>query len=85
MSEKIIHGYSGSCSPDGKYWIKFKNFSLGIFELIPKKNGGFKHGKVKVRVIGPSDKSDIVYAKAREIACQLDTGTYSGPKSIRMR
>lgn len=86
---KRIHGYSGSCAPDGKNWIHYKNFSLGIFELIPKKGkhpaNSFKHGKVKVSVYGHVSNEKAVYDKAREIMNQLDAGTYQGPKNVRVK
>jgi hypothetical protein len=39
---------------------------------------------VLVRVSGPVGDPESVYAKARQIAAQLDAGTYSGPKRVRV-
>jgi len=86
---KILHGFSGSCAPDGNNWIKYENFSLGIFELIRKKgknpNNSIKHGPVKVRVSGRTSNQKAVYDKAREIVTLLDAGTYQGPKNVRVK
>ncbi len=43
---------------------------------------GCKRGAVKVRVKGPVNDPEQVYAKARTIVGELDAGTYTGPKPV---
>ena len=81
------HGFRGSCAPkEGSTSVNnMQTFSLGIFEWLGKKTApGYKIGKAKVRVVGFCDHSAAVYAKAREIIAQLDAGTYTGPKRVRV-
>jgi hypothetical protein len=83
--EAGTHEYSGACAP-GDYGGVWDTFSVGVFEWVPRKSGrGTKRSKAKVRVKGPSEHPERVYAKAREIAAQLDTGTYAGPKTVVIR
>jgi hypothetical protein len=81
------HGYSGACDPERSINTSFfMTFSVGCFEIIPKKSGnGTKKSKVKVRVVGSISNTEAVYAKAREICDELDAGTYAGPKSVRVK
>ena len=61
-------------------------FSVGVFEWVPAgKKIGKKKGKAKVRVSGASANPEAVYAKAREIVADLDAGTYTGPKNVRVK
>lgn len=77
-----IHSFDGACLP-GHSEPLWDAFSVGVFEWVPTKSGkGVKRGKVKVRVKGLWCNSEAVFAKAREIACELDAGTYSGPKNV---
>lgn len=79
---KVLHGYSGSCAP-GETTCRFLTFSVGIFPILPKSGGkGTKKGKSIVRVVGPTSKPELVYAKAREIVDLLDAGKYTGPKRV---
>ncbi len=80
------HGYSGEFMP-GKVDIwPSKTFSVGIFELIPRKSRhGLKAGPVKVRVRGRVEDDALVYKKAEEIIWQLDRGTYEGPKTVTIK
>lgn len=78
------HGYSGQCAPTDKFWIGYKTFSVGIFEVVTTANGrGTKRGgAVKVRVRGLMTNPQAVYDAAQRIVEQLDAGTYSGPKNV---
>ena len=81
------HGFSGSCAPGaGGFWAgHFNTFSLGVFEMIPSKTKtGWKKGPVKVRVSGSTLDEKKVKAKAQEIVEALDSGTYKGPKKIKV-
>lgn len=61
-------------------------FSVGVFQWVPMKScHGTKKGKSKVRVKGFTLDREAVHAKAREIADQLDAGTYVGPKTVTVR
>jgi len=82
------HGFAGSYAPGGTCIKYFTNetFSLGVFEWLPKSGGkGFKHSAVKVRVSGRVGDETSVFDKAREIAGQLDAGTYTGPKNVTVK
>jgi len=69
----------------GKSEWPSKTFSVGIFELIPKKSKhGLKAGPVKVRVRGRVEDDALVYKKAEEIIKQLDKGAYEGRKIINV-
>ena len=77
------HGVDGACAPGQGSWASQQTFSVGVFEWLPKARGqGTKRGKVKVRVKGSVTQQDRVLEKAREIAQQLDRGTYQGGKSV---
>ena len=80
------HMWSGSCDPKKmRFQGIFQTFSVGIFEMVPRRGlPGTKRGKVKVRVSGSASDPDAVYGKARAIAEQLDAGTYTGPKTVRV-
>lgn len=82
------HGFSGSCAPDSGHQFRaehFQTFSLGIFEWVNKASGrGVKKGPVRVRVCGATSNAEAVKAKAEEIAKLLDSGTYSGPKNVKI-
>lgn len=85
--EKILHGFDGNCRPGGpgEFCSSQETFSVGIFQILPKSSGkGTKRGPVKVRVRGYVSHPGYVYSKAREIVDQLDAGTYSGPKTVRV-
>jgi hypothetical protein len=59
---------------------------VGVFEWVLTSNGkDVKRGPVKVRIQGRTDQPDAVYLKAIEVAKQLDAGTYTGPKRIRVK
>jgi len=80
------HEFSGFCDPGVTGTRLWKTFSVGIFQLIPKKDRkGRKKGKVKVRVYGEASNPGAVYERAREICYQLDVGTYDGPKNVRVK
>lgn len=78
------HGYSGQCAPTDKFWIGYKTFSVGIFEVVPTASGkGTKRGgAAKVRVRGLVSNPQDVYDAAQRIVEQLDAGTYAGPKNV---
>ena len=87
MSEAGKHDFTGACAPSHAFasrsWI---TFSVGVFQWLPKASGkGLKRGPVKVRVAGLVSDPEAVNAKAREIAAQLDAGTYSGPRRVDVR
>ena len=64
----------------------FHTFSVGVFEWVERSTRfGVKRGLIKVRVEGLSSQSEAVYAKAAEVVNQLDAGTYTGPKRIRVK
>ena len=80
------HGYEGACAPGGGVSCSWnqETFSVGIFEWVPRSCGkGVKRGKVKVRVSGPVDMPERVYARADAVVAELDAGTYTGPKNVR--
>lgn len=82
------HAFAGGCAPGAvsHYGGGQENFSIGIFEWLPKSNGkGVKKGPVKVRLRGPVSKPEEVYSAARCVCAQLDAGTYKGPKSTWAR
>ncbi len=84
------HDVYGDCAPDGRlskeYRAHWETFSLGVFQWVAKSSGkGLKKGNVKVRVKGLTADPDPVFAKAREIAADLDAGTYTGPKTITVK
>jgi hypothetical protein len=81
------HSFDGACSPGrGKVGPAWTTFSVGIFQWVLSVRGDkIKRGKVKVRVKGPTSHPDLVIKKAEQIALELDTGTYTGPKSIVVR
>ena len=80
------HGFSGNCTPDKIGSFYQETFSVGIFEWLSKSGGkGVKKSAVKVRVSGSVSKEMVVYETAREIVTELDTGTYKGPKIVKIR
>ena len=79
------HGWSGSCAPGGLCPYRTETFSVGCFEWLPSaKQGTAKKGKCKVRVYGQTDNPQPVYEEAERICRELDAGTYTGPKTIRV-
>ena len=82
QTEAGKHGFDGACAPENTK-CRFETFSVSVFQWIPKASGrGLKRGTAKVRVKGSTDRPEIVFAKAREIAAALDAGTYTGPKNV---
>ena len=78
------HDFDGSCSPS-KYvsHINHQTFSVGVFQwLLKTDKKSLKRSAVKVRVKGLVSDPEAVNARAREVAEQLDAGTYTGPKTI---
>lgn len=58
-------------------------FSVGVFKWVRTVDGrGIKRGPVLVRVSGPVTEEAEVYRMAAQVCFQLDSGTYSGPKSV---
>ena len=90
-AEIMGHGFFGSCAPGAlgssrKRAFQCKMFSLGIFQWMPKSGGkGLKMGKAKVRVSGFSSNPEAVYARAHKIISELNAGTYTGPKNVRVK
>jgi len=83
-----IHGYSGSWAPageSGNFSHRANTFSVGVFELLKKRKGGYKHGAVIVRVKGSTSNPEAVFAKAREIVAKLDAGEKVNFKSVTVR
>ena len=79
------HEFAGQCSENQEEMKRWKTFSVGVFEVIPKKAGdGTKRGPVKVRVIGSTDNPELVYEEAKRIVRELDDGTYRGPKNVNL-
>jgi len=79
------HGFSGACRPGThNNWSGQHTFSVGIFEWVPKASGGLKRSRVKVRVSGHTCNAEAVDRRAQEIVEALDTGTYYGPKYVRV-
>ena len=78
------HEYSGCCKPiNGIAPCNAQTFSVGVYELIPKKSGkGFKRSAVKVRVRGNVSDEKRVYEMAQNICKMLDHGEYVGPKTV---
>jgi len=80
------HEYSGQCAPgNGSMWSN-TTFSVGCYEMVPRKRdkSSSKRGPLKVRVRGLVSNSQAVYDKAEEICNQLDAGTYTGPKNVKV-
>lgn len=77
------HGFNSLTESIGQYGCQ--TVSVGVCEALPAKGyPGWKLGKAKVRVCGhPMLWLDII-AKAKEVAEQLDAGTYSGPKTVKV-
>jgi len=76
------HGFSAPRIPD-RYITPWETFSIGVFEWAQKANGeGVKRGKRKVLVTGYLADVRNVEAQAREIAEQLDAGTYQGKTNV---
>jgi hypothetical protein len=76
--------WASSCGPAEGYGSH--TFSVGVFEWVERSTRfGVKRGLIKVRVEGLSSQSEAVYAKAAEVVNQLDAGTYTGPKRIRVK
>lgn len=71
---------------DGQWYGNnmYQTFSLGCFEWLPRKSGGLKRGKVKVRVSGGQHLRLTIYDRAVAICKELDAGTYTGPKHVRV-
>lgn len=83
-TKKPIHGFDGMWSPKHGKSDGQTTFSLGVFEILPAKDGkGTKRGKVKVRVRGYVNDVDRTYLVAKVIADQLDAGVYYGPKLVK--
>lgn len=81
-----MHGFSGACAP-GSTIYTYNTFSLGIFEWIPKTGlgaKGLKKSAVKVRVKGPVSREADIYRMAKQICAELDNGTYTGPRIVKM-
>ena len=84
----IVYGISGAFAPDGnmRRCSGMRTFSVGIYPILPKASGeGTKRGKVRVRVSGLVADQEAVFARAREIAAQLEAGKYVGPKNVVAR
>ena len=86
------YGIDGACAPRESsgptvpFLALQETFSVGIFQLIPKRSGaGTKRGKVVVRVKGPTSHPDEVWRRARQIAEDLDAGICTGPKTVDLR
>jgi len=81
------HEFDGKGTPgNGGVRAPFATFSVGCCELVPRASGkGTKFGKAKVRVTGPASRTLDVYRKASEICAQLNAGTYTGPKNVRVK
>lgn len=84
MSKELgKHDFGGSCLDHNSTWCN--TASVGCFEWLRASCGQLKRGKVKVRVSGPIHMADQIKAKAEEICNQLDAGTYTGPKNVRIK
>lgn len=80
------HDFDGGYMPGIERHNWNQTFSVGVFQWVLKVSGnGIKRSAVKVRVRGQCHDAEKVYAKAREIAAELDAGTYAGPKNVTVR
>ncbi len=77
--EQGKHDFAGSCLGS----TACRTVSVGCFQWVPGYDN-LKRGKVKVRVSGPRRLADKIKDKAREICAQLDAGTYTGPKYVKV-
>ena len=86
MKQIGSYDFAGSCSPQGgRCFVPFqRTFSVGCFRWTASARGEPKKGRVEVRVSGPVDRWADVEAKAREICLELDAGTYTGPKNVKI-
>lgn len=84
IAEPGKHSFDGAFAPGATAAAFIQDtFSVGVFEWLPKASGkGCKRGSVKLRIKGAFCAPEYVYAKAREVAAQLDAGTYRGPKNV---
>jgi hypothetical protein len=79
------HEFGGACDPSSHIYHHNLTFSVGIFQWVPKAGGkGLKRTAVKVRVTGFSSRPEGVYEAARKIVAELDAGTYTGKKHVRI-
>ena len=79
------HGYDGAYCPGARRTSWMQSFSVGCFEWLPKKGGGVKRSKAKVRVRGSTRDAELVYERAEDVCRQLDAGTYKGPKVVTVK
>lgn len=60
-----------------------KTFSVGVFRWELKNNGkSMKKGKIIVRISGLVTDKDRVFDMAEQVVKQLDSGIWSGRKSV---
>jgi hypothetical protein len=79
------YDFDGSCAPYHNV-IRYKTFSVGIFQWLPKSGGkGLKKSPVIVKICGRSDRPGEVYEKAHEICGRLRDGEYEGPRKLWVR
>lgn len=55
----------GAYDPAHRKQWGMKSFSIGVFQWLPKKEGGVKRGKSVTRFMGPIGQAPGVYAQAR--------------------
>lgn len=55
----------GAYDPAHRKQWGMKSFSIGVFQWLPKKEGGVKRGKSVTRFMGPVAQASGVYAQAR--------------------
>ena len=85
MPEVFKHDFDGACIPKEGVISSYKNFSVGVFQWVPKARGkGLKRGPVKVRVSGLCQSSELVFSVARGIVEALDENRYNGPKTVKV-
>jgi hypothetical protein len=86
------HGFDGKCKPGGiGAHVSHETFSVSVFKWLAKplsSKGGLKKGSVLARVKGSTSNAEAVYAEARRLCAEFDSGrlptlTKSGrPKTI---
>jgi hypothetical protein len=85
MATELEHDFSGACEPGRAHGVH-QTFSLGVFQWVAKAGGkGLKKSSVKVRVSGSVYEAERVREAARKVCNELDAGTYSGPKAVRVK
>lgn len=74
--------YDGACSPAALGHAGQETFSLGIFQWIPKANGGgLKRGKVIRRIRGRCDNAAAVFDVAIALCKSMNESTQAASEA----